>query len=118
MLSKILKNEVSDCPIPFALAKTNDFTLETAKVLKSNGKIYSYPSSLIPLFTNANLWKVEEETTRCCHLYSQHRSTSVINRAKGHILELYIYLLALESGILMNDMIGTEIDWKWGFPEG
>ena len=39
----------------FALAKTIDFHAETVKVLESNGKRYSYPESMIPLLTEANL---------------------------------------------------------------
>ncbi|WP_251936593.1 hypothetical protein [Streptococcus sp. Marseille-Q0941] len=101
----------------FALAKTNDFHAETAKVLESNGKIYSYPSSLIPLFTKANLLKVEEETTDTVSYTFPTPEAHLLCRTKGHILELYIYLLALESEYFDECMIGTEIDWNGIFPE-
>lgn len=101
----------------FALAKTNDFHAETAKVLGSNGKIYSYPSSLIPLFTKANLLKVEEETTDTVTYTFPTPEAHLLCRTKGHILELYIYLLVLESEYFDECMIGTEIDWNGIFPE-
>ena len=101
----------------FALAKTTDFHAETAKVLESNGKIYSYPSSLIPLFTKANLLKVEEETTDTVSYTFPSSEAQLLCRTKGHILELYIYLLALESGYFDECMIGAEIDWNGIFPE-
>ena len=101
----------------FALAKTNDFHAETAKVLESNGKNYSYPSSLIPLFTKANLLKVEEETTDTVSYTFPSSEAQLLCRTKGHILELYIYLLALESGYFDECMIGAEIDWNGIFPE-
>ena len=101
----------------FALAKTTDFHAETAKVLESNGKNYSYPSSLIPLFTKANLLKVEEETTDTVTYTFPTPEAHLLCRTKGHILELYIYLLALESEYFDECMIGTEIDWNGIFPE-
>ena len=101
----------------FALAKTNDFHSETAKVLENNGKIYSYPGSLIPLFTKANLLKVEEETTDTVTYTFPTPEAHLLCRTKGHILELYIYLLALESEYFDECMIGTEIDWNGIFPE-
>ena len=101
----------------FALAKTNDFHAETAKVLESNGKIYSYPSSLIPLFTKANLLKVEEETTDTVTYTFPTPEAHLLCRTKGHILELYIYLLALESEYFDECLIGAEIDWNGIFPE-
>ena len=101
----------------FALAKTADFHSETAKVLESNGKIYSYPSSLIPLFTKANLLKVEEETTDTVTYTFPTPEAHLLCRTKGHILELYIYLLALESEYFDECMIGAEIDWNGIFPE-
>ena len=101
----------------FALAKTTDFHAETAKVLESNAKTYSYPSSLIPLFTKANLLKVEEETTDTVTYTFPTPEAHLLCRTKGHILELYIYLLALESEYFDECMIGTEIDWNGIFPE-
>ena len=101
----------------FALAKTIDFHAKTAKVLESNGKNYSYPSSLIPLFTKANLLKVEEETTDTVTYTFPTPEAHLLCRTKGHILELYIYLLALESEYFDECMIGTEIDWNGIFPE-
>lgn len=101
----------------FALAKTSDFRAETAKVLETNGKIYSYPASLIPLFTKANLLKVEEETTDTVSYTFPSSEAQLLCRTKGHILELYIYLLALESGYFDECMIGAEIDWNGIFPE-
>ena len=101
----------------FALAKTGDFHAETAKVIESNGKTYSYPSTLIPLFTEANLLKVEEETTDTVTYTFPTPEAHLLCRTKGHILELYIYLLALESEYFDECMIGTEIDWNGIFPE-
>ena len=101
----------------FALAKTNDFHAETAKVLESNGKSYSYPSTLIPLFTKANLLKIEEETTDAVTYTFPTSEAHLLCRTKGHILELYIYLLAIESGFFDECMIGAEIDWNGIFPE-
>ena len=36
---------------------------------------------------------------------------------QGHILEMYLYLLALESQLFDECMIGGEIDWNGIFPE-
>ena len=101
----------------FALAKTGDFHAETAKVLESNGKTYSYPSTLIPLFIEANLLKIEEETSDSVSYSFPSSEAQLLCRTKGHILELYIYLLALESEYFDECMIGAEIDWNGIFPE-
>ena len=101
----------------FALAKTNDFHSETAKVLESNGKTYSYPAKLIPLFKEANLLKIEEETSDRVAYTFLSPEAHLLCRTKGHILELYIYLLALESEYFDECLIGAEIDWNGIFPE-
>ncbi|MGS4809978.1 hypothetical protein [Streptococcus sp. Z554] len=101
----------------FALAKTGDFHAETAKVLEGNGKTYSYPSTLIPLFIEANLLKIEEETSDSVSYSFPSSEAQLLCRTKGHILELYIYLLALESEYFDECMIGAEIDWNGIFPE-
>ena len=101
----------------FALAKTGDFHAETAKVLESNGKTYSYPSTLIPLFIEANLLKIEEEISDSVSYSFPSSEAQLLCRTKGHILELYIYLLALESEYFDECMIGAEIDWNGIFPE-
>lgn len=100
----------------FALAKTNDFHAETAKVLESNGKTYSYPAKLIPLFKEANLLKIEEETSDRVAYTFLSPEAHLLCRTKGHILELYIYLLALESEYFDECLIGAEIDWNGIFP--
>lgn len=101
----------------FALAKTGDFHAETAKVIESNGKTYSYPSTLIPLFIEANLLKIEEESSDSVSYSFPSSEAQLLCRTKGHILELYIYLLALESEYFDECMIGAEIDWNGIFPE-
>ena len=101
----------------FALAKTADFHSETAKVLESNGKTYSYPAKLIPLFRDANLLKIEEETSDRVAYTFLSPEAHLLCRTKGHILELYIYLLALESEYFDECLIGAEIDWNGIFPE-
>ena len=101
----------------FALAKTGDFHAETAKILESNRKTYSYPSTLIPLFIEANLLKIEEETSDSVSYSFPSSEAQLLCRTKGHILELYIYLLALESEYFDECMIGAEIDWNGIFPE-
>ena len=101
----------------FAIAKTADFHSETAKVLESNGKTYSYPAKLIPLFRDANLLKIEEETSDRVTYTFLSPEAHLLCRTKGHILELYIYLLALESEYFDECLIGAEIDWNGIFPE-
>lgn len=101
----------------FALTKTGGFHAETAKVIESNGKSYSYPSTLIPLFIEANLLKIEEETSDSVSYSFPSSEAQLLCRTKGHILELYIYLLALESEYFDECMIGAEIDWNGIFPE-
>ena len=101
----------------FAIAKTADFHSETAKVLESNGKTYSYPAKLIPLFRDANLLKIEEEKSDRVTYTFLSPEAHLLCRTKGHILELYIYLLALESEYFDECLIGAEIDWNGIFPE-
>lgn len=45
------------------------------------------------------------------------QEAQVFCRNKGHILEVYLYLLALESQLFDECMIGGEIDWNGIFPE-
>ena len=101
----------------FALAKTTDFHAETARVLESNGKKYSYPESMIPLLTEANLIHIDEESSDHISYTFSSPEAQLLCRTKGHILELYLYLLAIESEYFDECMIGAEIDWNGIFPE-
>ena len=101
----------------FALAKTIDFHAETVKVLESNGKRYSYPESMIPLLTEANLIHIDEESSEHIRYTFFSSEAQLLCRTKGHILELYLYLLAIESEYFDECMIGAEIDWNGIFPE-
>ena len=101
----------------FALAKTIEFHAETVKVLESNGKRYSYPESMIPLLTEANLIHIDEESSEHISYTFSSPEAQLLCRTKGHILELYLYLLAIESEYFDECMIGAEIDWNGIFPE-
>lgn len=101
----------------FALAKTADFHAETARVLESNGKKYPYPESMIPLLTEANLIHIDEESSDHISYTFSSPEAQLLCRTKGHILELYLYLLAIESEYFDECMIGAEIDWNGIFPE-
>ena len=101
----------------FALAKTADFHAETAKVLESNGKRYPYPESMIPLLTEANLIHIDEESSDHISYTFSSPEAQLLCRTKGHILELYLYLLAIESEYFDECMIVAEIDWNGIFPE-
>ena len=101
----------------FALAKTTDFHAETARVLESNGKKYPYPESMIPLLTEANLIHIDEESSDHISYTFSSPEAQLLCRTKGHILELYLYLLAIESEYFDECMIGAEIDWNGIFPE-
>ena len=101
----------------FALAKTIDFHAETVKGLESNGKRYSYPESMIPLLTEANLIHIDEESSEHISYTFSSSEAQLLCRTKGHILELYLYLLAIESEYFDECMIGAEIDWNGIFPE-
>ena len=101
----------------FALAKTIEFHAETVKVLESNGKRYSYPESMIPLLTEANLIHIDEESSEHISYTFSSSEAQLLCRTKGHILELYLYLLAIESEYFDECMIGAEIDWNGIFPE-
>lgn len=101
----------------FAMAKTSNLHSETGKVLENNGKRYSYPKSIISLLTDADLLHIEEETSNCVSYTFSTPEAQLLCRSKGHILELYLYLLALESEYFDECMIGAEIDWNGIFPE-
>ena len=101
----------------FALAKTIDFHAETVRVLESNGKRYSYPESMIPLLTEANLIHIDAESSEHISYTFSSSEAQLLCRTKGHILELYLYLLAIESECFDECMIGAEIDWNGIFPE-
>ena len=101
----------------FALAKTIDFHAETVKVLESNGKRYFYPESMIPLLTEANLIHIDAESSEHISYTFSSSEAQLLCRTKGHILELYLYLLAIESEYFDECMIGAEIDWNGIFPE-
>ena len=101
----------------FALAKTRNLHSETGKELENNGKRYSYPKSIISLLTDADLLHIEEETSNRVSYTFSSPEAQLLCRSKGHILELYLYLLALESEYFDECMIGAEIDWNGIFPE-
>ena len=101
----------------FALAKTSNIHSETGKVLENNGKRYYYPKSIISLLTDAGLLHIEEETSKHVSYTFSTPEDQLLCRSKGHILELYLYLLALESEYFDECMIGAEIDWNGIFPE-
>ena len=101
----------------FASARTSNLHSETGKELENNGKRYSYPKSIISLLTDADLLHIEEETSNRVSYTFSSPEAQLLCRSKGHILELYLYLLALESEYFDEYMIGAEIDWNGIFPE-
>ena len=101
----------------FSLAKTNDLHAETEKILENNGKYYLYPESLIPLLVEAGMLCIEREERERVSYSFPSQEAQVFCRNKGHILEVYLYLLALESQLFEECMIGGEIDWNGIFPE-
>lgn len=101
----------------FSLAKTNDLHAETKKILENNGKYYHYPESLIPLLVEAGMLCIEYEDKKRVAYSFPSQEAQVFCRNKGHILEVYLYLLALESQLFDECMIGGEIDWNGIFPE-
>lgn len=101
----------------FASARTSNLHSETGKELENNGKRYSYPKSIISLLTDADLLHIEEETSKQVSYTFSTPEAQLLCRSKGHILELYLYLLALESEYFDECMIGVEIDWNGIFPE-
>mgnify|MGYP000918509625 FL=1 len=101
----------------FSLAKTNDLHAETKKILENNGKYYHYPESFISLLVEAGMLCIESEDKKRVAYSFPSQEAQVFCRNKGHILELYLYLLALESQLFDECMIGGEIDWNGIFPE-
>ena len=101
----------------FASARTSNLHSETGKELENNGKRYYYPKSIISLLTDADLLHIEEETSNRVSYTFSSPEAQLLCRSKGHILELYLYLLALESEYFDECMIGAEIDWNGIFPE-
>ena len=101
----------------FASARTSNLHSETGKELENNGKRHSYPKSIISLLTDADLLHIEEETSKQVSYTFSTPEAQLLCRSKGHILELYLYLLALESEYFDECMIGAEIDWNGIFPE-
>ena len=101
----------------FSLAKTNDLRAETKKILENNGRSYHYPKSLIPLLVEAGMLCIENEDKKRVAYSFPSQEAQVFCRNKGHILEVYLYLLALESQLFDECMIGGEIDWNGIFPE-
>lgn len=101
----------------FSLAKTNDLHAETKKILENNGKYYHYPEFLIPLLVEAGMLCIESEDKKRVAYSFPSQEAQVFCRNKGHILEVYLYLLALESQLFDECMIGGEIDWNGIFPE-
>ena len=101
----------------FSLAKTNDLHAETEKILENNGRYYHYPKFLIPLLVEAGMLCIESEDKKRVAYSFPSQEAQVFCRNKGHILEVYLYLLALESQLFDECMIGGEIDWNGIFPE-
>ena len=101
----------------FALAKTSNLHSETGKVRENNGKRYYYPKSIISLLTDADLLHIDEESSEHISYTFSSPEAQLLCRTKGHILELYLDLLALESEYFDECMIGAEIDWNGIFPE-
>ena len=101
----------------FALPKTSNLHSETGKVLENNGKRYYYPKSIISLLTDADLLHIDEESSEHISYTFSSPEAQLLCRTKGHILELYLDLLALESEYFDECMIGAEIDWNGIFPE-
>ena len=101
----------------FSLAKTNDLHAETEKILENNGRYYHYPESLIPLLVEAGMLCIESEDKKRVAYSFPSQEAQVFCRNKGHILGVYLYLLALESPLFDECMIGGEIDWNGIFPE-
>lgn len=101
----------------FSLAKTNDLHAETEKILENNSRYYHYPKSLIPLLVEAGMLCIESEDKKRVAYSFPSQEAQVFCRNKGHILEVYLYLLALESQLFDECMIGGEIDWNGIFPE-
>jgi len=101
----------------FSLAKTNDLHAETEKILENNGRYYHYPESLIPLLVEAGMLCIESEDKKRVAYSFPSQEAQVFCRNKGHILEVYLYLLVLESQLFDECMIGGEIDWNGIFPE-
>ncbi|UNV66823.1 hypothetical protein MP387_05295 [Streptococcus oralis] len=101
----------------FSLAKTNDLHAETEKILENNGKYYHYPEVLIPLLVEAGMLCMESEDKKRVAYSFPSQEAQVFCRNKGYILEVYLYLLALESQLFDECMIGGEIDWNGIFPE-
>ena len=101
----------------FSLAKTNDLHAETEKILENNGRYYHYPETVIPLLVEAGMLRIESEDKEQVSYSFPSQEAQVFCRNKGHILELYLYLLALESQLFDECMIGGEIDWNGIFPE-
>ena len=101
----------------FSLAKTNDLHAETEKILENNGKYYHYPESLVPLLVKAGMLCIESEDKKRGAYSFPSQEAQVFCRNEGHILEVYLYLLALESQLFDECMIGGEIDWNGIFPE-
>ncbi len=100
-----------------SLAKTNDLHAETEKILENNGKYYHYLESLIPLLVEAGMLCIESEDEKRVAYSFPSQEAQVFCRNKEHILEVYLYLLALESQLFDECMIGSEIDWNGIFPE-
>ena len=101
----------------FSLAKTNDLHAETEKTLANNGKSYTYPKTLIPLLQEAGMLQVKLENKKKVVYTFPNQEAQIFCRSKGHVLELYLYLLALESQLFDECMVGGEIDWNGIFPE-
>lgn len=101
----------------FASARTSNLHSETGKELENNGKRYSYPKSIISLLTDADLLHIDEESSDHISYTFSSPEAQLLCRTKGHILELYLYLLAIKSEYFDECMIGAEIDWNGIFPE-
>ena len=101
----------------FSLAETHDLRTKKKKVLDNKGKNYHYPKDQIPLLLEAGMIRIEsEEKNRVAYTFP-NQVAQVFCRNKGYILELYLYLQALESELFEECSVGVEIDWNGIFPE-
>ena len=120
---KMGKVEKEELVIP-GLTIEQLMALRGGKLIKSKQPKYS-PKQMITIkklanyaiLTEANLIHIDEESSDHISYTFSSPEAQLLCRTKGHILELYLYLLAIESEYFDECMIGAEIDWNGIFPE-
>lgn len=101
----------------FSIAPTQHLIAETAKSIDYNGRRYGFPKEIATMLQEARMLEIlEEDTERVCFSYPS-QDAQLFCRSKGYILEVYLYILAMESGLFDECHIGMEIDWNGIFPE-